>query len=142
MIALHQDRKHELVAVAQWRQFQRAAGFPRCVRARRFPPDDTACERARAGRKTRWPWSASTGSAAKSPDLVVLDVGNGNASERDVMKLLRGRPSAQFIVLSTESCDKTHFLKIGAAYHLNKPVGIVELVERCNSALRRSGQRA
>jgi DNA-binding response OmpR family regulator len=85
---------------------------------------------------------ASSTSAATSPDLVVLDVGTGNASERDVVQSLRGWPSASLIVLSSESGDGAHFLKIGAADHLNKPFGIVELAERCSAALRRSGQRA
>jgi CheY-like chemotaxis protein len=85
---------------------------------------------------------ASGTSAATSPDLVVLDVGTGNASERDVVRSLRGWPSASLIVLSNASDDEANFLKIGAADHLAKPFGIVELAERCSAALRRSGQRA
>jgi DNA-binding response OmpR family regulator len=85
---------------------------------------------------------ASGTSAATSPDLVVLDVGTGNASERDVVLSLRGWPSASLIVLSSASGDEANFLKIGAADHLTKPFGIVELAERCSGALRRRGQRA
>jgi DNA-binding response OmpR family regulator len=85
---------------------------------------------------------ASGTSAATSPDLVVLDVGTGNAGKRDVVRTLRGWPSASLIVLSSESVDGANFLNIGAADHLTKPFGIVELAERCSAALRRSRQRA
>jgi DNA-binding response OmpR family regulator len=73
------------------------------------------------------------------PDLIVLDLGPSGESGAEVLRTLSSSLYAPIIVLSSEHNGEptAHLLKIGAADHLVKPVGIAELAARCGTALRR-----
>jgi two-component system KDP operon response regulator KdpE len=78
--------------------------------------------------------------SARSPDLVILDLGLPDIDGVDVIKQLRGWSTAPIIALSarTDERDKVGTLEAGADDYMTKPFGLAELVARIQVALRRT----
>jgi two-component system KDP operon response regulator KdpE len=77
--------------------------------------------------------------AARSPDLVVLDLGLPDLEGTEVCRRLRATSSVPIIVLSARvaETDKVNALDIGADDYVSKPFGPEELLARIRVALRR-----
>jgi len=77
--------------------------------------------------------------SARNPDLVILDLGLPDIDGVEVVKQLRDWSSVPVIALSARSFepDKVTMLEAGADDYMTKPFGMIELVTRIRSALRR-----
>jgi two-component system, OmpR family, KDP operon response regulator KdpE len=78
--------------------------------------------------------------AAKSPDLILLDLGLPDLDGLVVLERLRARSSAPLIVVSGRSAeaDQVKALDAGANDYVTKPFRVGELLARVRGALRRS----
>jgi two-component system KDP operon response regulator KdpE len=78
---------------------------------------------------------------ARTPDLVVLDLGLPDIEGTEVCRRIRARSQVPIIVLSARSAepDKVNALELGADDYVTKPFGAEELVARIRVALRRVG---
>ena len=83
---------------------------------------------------------ALSAAAARTPDVVILDLGLPDISGLDVIRGLRGYTSVPIIVLSarTGSTDKVTALDLGADDYVTKPFNIDELLARLRAATRRA----
>jgi DNA-binding response OmpR family regulator len=76
-----------------------------------------------------------------SPDLVLLDLMLPGLDGYEVLRSIRGAgPRVPVIILSAraEEADKVRGFKLDADQYVTKPFGILELIERVASLLRRS----
>jgi two-component system KDP operon response regulator KdpE len=76
---------------------------------------------------------------ARTPDLIVLDLGLPDIEGPEVCRRIRTRSQVPIIVLSARSGepDKVNALDLGADDYVTKPFGAEELVARIRVALRR-----
>ena len=76
---------------------------------------------------------------ARTPDLIVLDLGLPDIEGTEVCRRIRTRSQVPIIVLSARSAepDKVNALELGADDYVTKPFGAEELVARIRVALRR-----
>jgi two-component system, OmpR family, KDP operon response regulator KdpE len=76
---------------------------------------------------------------ARTPDLIVLDLGLPDIEGTDVCRRIRAASQVPIIVLSARSAeaDKVNALELGADDYVTKPFGAEELVARIRVALRR-----
>ena len=76
---------------------------------------------------------------ARTPDLIVLDLGLPDLEGTEVCRRIRAKSSVPIIVLSarTAEADKVNALDLGADDYVTKPFGAEELVARIRVALRR-----
>jgi two-component system, OmpR family, KDP operon response regulator KdpE len=76
---------------------------------------------------------------ARTPDLIVLDLGLPDIEGTEVCRRIRARSPVPIIVLSARSAepDKVNALELGADDYVTKPFGAEELVARIRVALRR-----
>jgi two-component system KDP operon response regulator KdpE len=89
-------------------------------------------------------WEATTGkdglaqAAARTPDLIVLDLGLPDVNGFEVTRQLRVWTSIPIIVLSArnQEHDKVAALDAGADDYVTKPFGVGELLARIRVALR------
>lgn len=82
---------------------------------------------------------------AFAPDLVLLDLMLPGLDGYDVLRSIRGAgPRVPVIILSAraEEADKVRGFKLDADQYVTKPFGILELIERVASLLRRSAAPA
>jgi DNA-binding response OmpR family regulator len=82
---------------------------------------------------------------AWSPDLVILDLMLPELDGYEVLRAIRrDRNAVPVIILSArgEEADKVRGFRLDADQYVTKPFGVMELMERVNSLLRRSGSRA
>ena len=91
-------------------------------------------------------WAATGGeglelAAARSPALVIIDVGLPDMSGFDVLRTLRKRSEPPVIVLTArgEETDRIVGLELGADDYLTKPFNPRELLARLRAILRRRG---
>ena len=77
--------------------------------------------------------------AARSPDLIVLDLGLPDLDGAEVCRRIRLESKAPIVVLSARGseADKVAALDIGADDYVTKPFGSEELLARIRVALRR-----
>lgn len=75
---------------------------------------------------------------ARSPDLVILDLGLPDADGKSVITEVRKFSSVPIVVLSArgQEDEKVSALDLGADDYVEKPFGIGELLARIRSALR------
>ena len=80
--------------------------------------------------------------AARTPDLIVLDLGLPDINGLEVTRQLREWTSVPIIVLSARSQehDKVAALDLGADDYVTKPFGVGELLARMRVALRHAAQ--
>jgi two-component system KDP operon response regulator KdpE len=80
--------------------------------------------------------------AARTPDLIVLDLGLPDVNGLEVTRQLRAWTSIPIIVLSArnQEHDKVAALDLGADDYVTKPFGVGELLARMRVALRHSMQ--
>jgi two-component system KDP operon response regulator KdpE len=78
--------------------------------------------------------------AARSPDLVILDLGLPDADGKSVIAQVRAFSQVPIIVLSArdQEREKVEALDLGADDYVEKPFGIAELLARIRTALRRA----
>jgi two-component system KDP operon response regulator KdpE len=79
---------------------------------------------------------------ARSPDLVILDLGLPDADGKSVIAEIRAFSQVPIIVLSARDREqeKVEALDLGADDYVEKPFGIAELLARIRSALRRTAE--
>lgn len=77
--------------------------------------------------------------AARSPDLVILDLGLPDSDGKSVIADVRAFSRVPIIVLSArdQESEKVEALDLGADDYIEKPFGIAELLARIRTALRR-----
>ena len=77
--------------------------------------------------------------AARTPSLIVLDLGLPDIEGTEVCRRIRAKSDVPIIVLSARSSedDKVHALDLGADDYVTKPFGPEELLARIRVALRR-----
>jgi DNA-binding response OmpR family regulator len=112
---------------AQIRRFLRAG----------FELDGFAVEEAERG------GAALQAATAKSPDLVILDLGLPDMDGHELLRLIRSKSeSVPIVVLSSrgDEAGKVQALDLGADDYLTKPFGVRELVARAHALLRRPRQ--
>jgi two-component system KDP operon response regulator KdpE len=75
---------------------------------------------------------------ARSPDLVILDLGLGDMDGSEALQQLRRTSLVPVIVLSVraDEKEKVRVLDLGADDYMTKPFGMEELVARVRTALR------
>ncbi|MFL5581513.1 MAG: response regulator transcription factor [Gemmatimonadaceae bacterium] len=81
---------------------------------------------------------------AWAPDLVILDLMLPELDGYEVLRAIRrDRNAVPVIILSArgEEADKVRGFRLDADQYVTKPFGVMELLERVNSLLRRSGAR-
>jgi two-component system KDP operon response regulator KdpE len=80
--------------------------------------------------------------AARTPDLIVLDLGLPDVNGLEVTRQLRAWTSIPIIVLSArnQEHDKVAALDLGADDYVTKPFGVGELLARMRVALRHATQ--
>jgi len=78
---------------------------------------------------------------ARSPDLIVLDLGLPDLEGTEVCRRVRATSKIPIIVLSARGAeaDKVNALDLGADDYVTKPFGPEELMARIRVALRRAG---
>jgi two-component system, OmpR family, KDP operon response regulator KdpE len=76
---------------------------------------------------------------ARTPDLIVLDLGLPDLEGTEVCRRVRAKSQVPIIVLSARSAeaDKVNALDLGADDYVTKPFGPEELLARIRVALRR-----
>ena len=76
---------------------------------------------------------------ARTPDLIVLDLGLPDLEGTEVCRRIRTKSQVPIIVLSarTAEADKVNALELGADDYVTKPFGAEELLARIRVALRR-----
>lgn len=76
----------------------------------------------------------------RGPDLILLDLRLPDMGGSEVLDRLRAWASTPVIIASVESneLEKVRLLNAGADDYVTKPVGIAELVARCDAVARRS----
>jgi two-component system KDP operon response regulator KdpE len=81
--------------------------------------------------------------AAKSPDIVLLDLGLPDGDGKDVIRRAREWSDLPIIVLSAREreTEKIEALDLGADDYVNKPFNVGELMARMRTALRHRMQR-
>jgi two-component system KDP operon response regulator KdpE len=81
--------------------------------------------------------------AAKSPDIVLLDLGLPDGDGKDVIRRAREWSDLPIIVLSARDreAEKIEALDLGADDYVNKPFNVGELMARMRTALRHRIQR-
>ena len=81
--------------------------------------------------------------AAKSPDIVLLDLGLPDGDGKDVIRRAREWSDLPIIVLSAREreTEKIEALDLGADDYVNKPFDVGELMARMRTALRHRMQR-
>lgn len=79
--------------------------------------------------------------AARTPGLIVLDLGLPDLEGTEVCRRVRAASAVPIIVLSARGAeaDKVHALDLGADDYVTKPFGPEELLARIRAALRRAG---
>jgi DNA-binding response OmpR family regulator len=82
-------------------------------------------------------------SAARSPALIVLDLGLPDMAGEVVLREVRRRSDVPLIVLSAKGRmdERVHGLGLGADDYLPKPFSPLELIARVKALLRRAGGR-
>ena len=77
--------------------------------------------------------------AARTPDLIVLDLGLPDMEGTEVCRRIRERSKVPIVVLSARGAeaDKVNALDLGADDYVTKPFGPAELLARIRVALRR-----
>src|SRR4051794_14519253 len=89
--------------------------------------------------------AAVADSRAWSPDLVILDLMLPKLDGYGVLAAIRETTSdVPVIILSArgEEADKVRGFRLDADQHVTKPFGVLELLERVSSLLRRASSRA
>jgi two-component system, OmpR family, KDP operon response regulator KdpE len=78
--------------------------------------------------------------AARSPDLIVLDLGLPDLPGKEVCRAIRQRSSAPIVVLSARHSEqeKVDLLTAGADDYVTKPFSLAEFVARVHAQLRRA----
>jgi two-component system, OmpR family, KDP operon response regulator KdpE len=81
--------------------------------------------------------------AARSPDIVLLDLGLPDGDGKDVIRRAREWSDVPIIVLSAREreTEKIDSLDLGADDYVNKPFNVGELLARMRTALRHRMQR-
>lgn len=81
--------------------------------------------------------------AAKSPDIVVLDLGLPDGDGKDVIRSVREWSDVPIIVLSARDreIEKIEALDLGADDYVNKPFSVGELLARMRTATRHRMKR-
>jgi two-component system KDP operon response regulator KdpE len=79
---------------------------------------------------------------ARTPDVVVLDLGLPDMDGKDIIKSIRATSTTPIIVLSAREHEdeKVRALDLGADDYVNKPAAIGELMARIRAALRHAGK--
>lgn len=78
---------------------------------------------------------------ASSPDLVILDVMLPDANGYDVLRRIRERDTRTPVLMLTALSDEAHKvrgLRLGADDYVTKPFGLLELLARVETLLRRA----
>ncbi len=80
----------------------------------------------------------------KAPDLMLLDVMLPTVDGKDVCRILRREYDFPIIMVSARATevDRVIGLEVGADDYITKPFGVLELVARVRSALRRASSQA
>jgi two-component system KDP operon response regulator KdpE len=81
--------------------------------------------------------------AARSPDIVLLDLGLPDGDGKDVIRRAREWSDVPIIVLSAREreTEKIESLDLGADDYVNKPFNVGELLARMRAAMRHRMQR-
>jgi DNA-binding response OmpR family regulator len=85
--------------------------------------------------------SAGRAIAAEVPDLIILDLMLPDGNGYDVLRTIRERDSVTPVLLLTalsEEAHKVRGFRLGADDYVTKPFGLLELLARVESLLRRS----
>ena len=85
--------------------------------------------------------AASHALAAESPDLIILDLMLPDGNGYDVLRTVRERDSVTPVLLLTalsEEAHKVRGFRLGADDYVTKPFGLLELLARVETLLRRS----
>ena len=85
--------------------------------------------------------AAARALAAESPDLIILDLMLPDGNGYDVLRALRERDSVTPVLLLTalsEEAHKVRGFRLGADDYVTKPFGLLELLARVETLLRRS----
>ena len=85
--------------------------------------------------------SSATAIAADPPDLIILDLMLPDGNGYDVLRTIRERDSVTPVLLLTalsEEAHKVRGFRLGADDYVTKPFGLLELLARIESLLRRS----
>src|SRR5512132_1733559 len=80
-----------------------------------------------------------------SPDLVILDLMLPRLDGYQVLQAIRKDRNAVPVIILTargEEADKVRGFRLDADQYVTKPFGVLELLERVGSLLRRSSSRA
>ena len=82
--------------------------------------------------------------AARSPDLVLLDLGLPDMDGQEVLRRLRAFSAVPVVVLSARDreAEKVEALDNGADDYVEKPFGVAELMARIRAALRHAHRAA
>jgi two-component system alkaline phosphatase synthesis response regulator PhoP len=85
--------------------------------------------------------SSSRALAAEPPDLIILDLMLPDGNGYDVLRSIRERDSVTPVLLLTalsEEAHKVRGFRLGADDYVTKPFGLLELLARIETLLRRS----
>jgi two-component system alkaline phosphatase synthesis response regulator PhoP len=85
--------------------------------------------------------SSARAIAADAPDLIILDLMLPDGNGYDVLRTIRERDSVTPVLLLTalsEEAHKVRGFRLGADDYVTKPFGLLELLARIESLLRRS----
>jgi two-component system alkaline phosphatase synthesis response regulator PhoP len=85
--------------------------------------------------------AAARALAAESPDLIILDLMLPDGNGYDVLRTIRERDSVTPVLLLTalsEEAHKVRGFRLGADDYVTKPFGLLELLARVETLLRRS----